>query len=91
MNNLKMTPSKELLEFAKEKSKMLVPNQAIRLKGGDYEISYYLFNLLGAVYIGSYTNEPLKNFFKNKQAYEFTDNNKFIFFCKISIVSPPKK
>jgi len=74
MKDLKMIPSKELLEFAKEKSKMLNPQQAIRLKGGDYEVSYYLFNILGEVYIGSYINEPLKNFFENKKAYEFTDN-----------------
>ena len=62
------------MEFAKDKAKMLTPNQTIRLKGMDYETSYYLFNFKGATYIGSYTNESLKNFFKNKPTYELTDN-----------------
>lgn len=73
MKNL-MKPTKELLIFAKEKSKMLKPNQTVRLKGAEFDNSFYLFNFLGAIYIGSYSNEPLGNFFKKKETYDLTDN-----------------
>lgn len=73
-NKEKMRPNKELLKFAKEKSKMLKPQECIRLKGSEYENSYYLFNFLGASYIGYYMNEPLNKFFKNKKVYQLTDN-----------------
>jgi hypothetical protein len=70
-----MKPTQDLLEFAKEKAKQLTPHTVIRLKGGEYNKSYYLWNFLGAVYIGSYTNEKLGKFFKNKPVYDYTDNN----------------
>lgn len=76
MKNLKMTPNKELLEFAKEKAKMLKTHkQSIRLKGGEYESSYYLFNFSEKIYIGTYKKASLKNFFKNKPTYELIDNS----------------
>lgn len=70
-----MIPTKELLKFAKEKAKVLNPHQLIRLKGADYDKSYYLWNFLGATYIGSFENESLKNFFKNKPTYNLTKNS----------------
>jgi len=70
-----MNPSMELLKFAMQKAQILTPNTIIRLKGGEYKKSYYLFNICGAIYIGSYTNEKLVKFFKNKPEYDYTNNN----------------
>tara|TARA_R110002020_G_scaffold13111_2_gene47384 strand:- start:329 stop:634 length:306 start_codon:yes stop_codon:yes gene_type:complete len=70
-----MKPSKELFEFAKQKAQLLTPNKVIRLKGGEYKKSYYLFNICGAIYIGSYSNEKLVKFFKNKPEYDYTNNH----------------
>ena len=69
-----MKPTIELLNFAKQKAKMLKPHQLIRLKGAEYNNSYYLWNFLGATYIGSYKKEPCGKFFKNKPLYDLTDN-----------------
>lgn len=69
-----MKPTIELLNFAKQKAKMLKPHEMIRLKGAEYNNSYYLWNFLGATYIGSLTKEPCGKFFKNKPVYELTDN-----------------
>lgn len=70
-----MKPTKELLELAREKAKMLKPHQTIRLCGAEYDNSFYLFNFLGATYIGHYMNEPLGKFFKSRPVYNLTDNN----------------
>ena len=75
-----MKPSKELLELAKAKAKATFkPNasnniQSIRLTAD--EKSYTLFYLMGAYFIGSFTNEALPNFFKNKDTYDMFDNKK---------------
>ncbi len=72
-----MKPSKELLHKAKAKAKATFkPNrnntiQSIRLTSD--EKSYTLFYLAGLYYIGTYTNEELPNFFKNKSVYEMQD------------------
>ena len=73
LNNMK--PSKKLLEFAKQKAQLLTPNKVIRLGGGNYQKSYYLWNICGAIYIGSYSNEKLDKFFKNKPEYDYTNNH----------------
>lgn len=73
----KMKPSKELLHEAKAKAKATFkPNrnntiQSIRLTSD--EKSYTLFYLAGIYYIGTYTNEALPSFFKNKSVYQMQD------------------
>ncbi len=73
-----MKPTKALLEFAKAKAKETFASierersQSIRLTAD--ETSYTLFHFMGTAYIGSYTNEALPNFFKNRDIYELTDN-----------------
>jgi hypothetical protein len=68
-----MKPTQELLHKAKAKAKATFkPNrsnnwQSIRLTADD--TSYTLFYLMGATYIGSFTNEPLGKFFKNREVY----------------------
>lgn len=71
---INMKPTKELLELAKEKATRLKSRQVIRVGGGKYQNSYYVFNFSGYTYIGYYTNEPLSNFFKNKEVYSLTDD-----------------
>ena len=74
-----MKPSKELLHKAKAKAKAtFMPNksnniQSIRLSAD--EKSYTLFYLMGAYFIGTYTNEALPSFFKNKSVYQMQDED----------------
>lgn len=70
-----MTPNKQLLKLAKQKAKKLNTQQTIRLEGMGFEKSYYVFNFSGFNYIGSYENEKLGKFFKNKEVYEMRKNN----------------
>ena len=73
-----MKPSKELLHKAKAKAKATFkPNrnntfQSIRLTAD--EKSYTLFYLAGIYYIGTFTNESLPPFFKNKTEYSMQDD-----------------
>ena len=72
-----LKPSLELLKLAREKAKQFKPNksnrmQSIRLTSDDQ--SFTLFHQIGITYIGSFTEDKLGNFFKNKDVYELTDN-----------------
>lgn len=76
-NTSMIKPSKQLLKMAKDKAKTFQPNekntmQSIRLTSK--EKSYTLFFQMGLKYIGSYNNEKLPNFFKNRDTLELTDN-----------------
>tara|TARA_R110001632_G_scaffold185050_2_gene305241 strand:- start:688 stop:948 length:261 start_codon:yes stop_codon:yes gene_type:complete len=75
-----MKPSKELLKLAKQKIKTCKPNksnkmQSIRLTSD--EKSFTLFYQIGIAYIGSYTEDNLAKFFKNKDVYELKDRSTF--------------
>lgn len=77
-NSSRLKPSIELLKLAKEKIKIFKPNksnrmQSIRLTSD--EQSFTLFYQIGIAYIGSYTEDNLKKFFKNKDVYELTNNS----------------
>lgn len=73
-----MKPSKKLFELAKAKAKETFASiehdrrLSIRLTADD--TSYTLFHFMGTAYIGSYANEALPNFFKNRDTYELTDD-----------------
>jgi len=73
-----MTPTKELLALARDKAKKTFkPNknntmQSIRLTADD--TSYYLFYIVGISYIGSYENNKLEKFFKNKNVCELRND-----------------
>ena len=75
-----MKPSKELLKLAKEKAQRYFntnnPNsrKSIRLTADDK--SYYLFYIGGFTYIGTYNNEPMPKFFKNRSAYDLINHDK---------------
>jgi len=72
-----MKATVELLKLAKIKSNIFKPNksntmQSIRLTSDDK--SFTLFYQLGLTYIGSYENEKLGKFFKNRIQYELKNN-----------------
>jgi len=73
-----MKPTRELLKFAKAKAETSFrPNknntmQSIRLTADDK--SFTLFYQVGLTYIGSFKNEKLGKFFKNRIQYELKDN-----------------
>ncbi len=81
-----MKPSAEILEIARNKAAILFEGTQIRVGGGDYEKSYWVFRPKGGedTYIGSMHDEPLPNFFKNRKVYEMVDNvtGKLIFSCQ---------
>jgi len=74
-----MKPSQKLFELARKKAKeTFKPNQSnniqsIRLTAD--EKSYTLFYLMGAYFIGSFTNDPLPDFFSKRYTYEMYDKN----------------
>tara|TARA_R110000796_G_scaffold10042_3_gene33676 strand:- start:6521 stop:6784 length:264 start_codon:yes stop_codon:yes gene_type:complete len=73
------TQKNNLLELAREKArKTFKPNRSnrmrsIRLTGEDE--SYTIFYQMGATFIGTYANEKLEDFFKNKSVYSMVNNN----------------
>jgi len=76
-----MKPTKQLLKQARAKARATFkPNatnsmMSIRLTAD--EKSYTLFYLVGLTYIGSYNDEPMPNFFKNKDTYtSYNENHK---------------
>ena len=69
-----MIPSKKLLEQAKAKcKKYFKPNASNKMQSvilTSDEKSYTLFYQLGISYIGSYSDDPMPNFFKKRCVYE---------------------
>jgi hypothetical protein len=73
-NNIQpATDSKEIVKYAIQKAEAYnLKNSFIRLYGG--ELAYYVLELSGRLYVGSFTNdfdqeEP--NLFQNKKVYNF--------------------
>lgn len=59
----KIEAKSDLLYFARQKAKLLLPNCQVRLTAKE---NYYLLNMAGRVLVGYYYKEPCTQFFKNK-------------------------
>jgi hypothetical protein len=71
-----MKANESVLAMANEKTSLLFENKTqIRIGGGDYEKSYYLFLIDGTIFIGSTTSDGLlPKFFAKRPEYEMVDN-----------------
>jgi hypothetical protein len=74
MKNLKMKPSFVILEVAREKAAQLSHRQQMRVGGGQYAESYWVFNINDCQYIGWEANGTLQRFFKNRPTHELVNN-----------------
>ena len=74
--------TKQLMELAWDKAGQLKPHQQIRLT--EKEASYWVFNVLGKIYIGYYLNgqhgeKEMPPFFQDKQEFEMRNKeNKLV-------------
>lgn len=70
-----MPRTNEILELAKLKATALPLNTSIRVKGAEYDNSYWVFNFAGRLYIGTTADDQLPVFFDDKQQYIMSSNN----------------